>query len=306
MAFKKYPEVQVATEVAIAAASIIDSAPAALDTLNELAAALGDDANYAATVTTALGNKQDKVSGVSDTEIGYLNGVTSAIQTQLDDLANATPADGADGADGQDGAGYDYVLPTNADSYDFPLNFSIPPFIGDTYPIPAVGGAYKVGNSIRFYINPDENADAWVGGEIVSFDGTTANIEYYAWSDSAPYTGGAVGSLAIILPYMTLVGKPGASGVPTAVEVSSDIVLEFGNRYFVDTTAARTLTLPATPALGDEIQIFDATGNAGTNNITVLNNSLKINGVTDSALLDSNGVAAAFIYTGSTYGWRLG
>jgi hypothetical protein len=32
--------------------------PAALDTLDELAAALGDDANFAASVTTALGNKQ--------------------------------------------------------------------------------------------------------------------------------------------------------------------------------------------------------------------------------------------------------
>lgn len=32
--------------------------PGALDTLDELAAALGDDANYAATITTALSNKQ--------------------------------------------------------------------------------------------------------------------------------------------------------------------------------------------------------------------------------------------------------
>lgn len=32
-------------------------APTALDTLDELAAALGDDANFAATITTALGNR---------------------------------------------------------------------------------------------------------------------------------------------------------------------------------------------------------------------------------------------------------
>lgn len=64
--------------------NLVDSAPSALNTLNELAAALGDDASYAATITTSLSNKQDKVSGVSDTEIGYLDGVTSAIQTQID------------------------------------------------------------------------------------------------------------------------------------------------------------------------------------------------------------------------------
>jgi hypothetical protein len=65
-------------------ANIVDSAPATLDTLNEIAAALNDDANFATTVTNSLALKQDKVTGVSDTEIGYLDGVTSAIQTQLD------------------------------------------------------------------------------------------------------------------------------------------------------------------------------------------------------------------------------
>lgn len=38
-------------------ANLVDSAPTTLDTLNELAAALGDDANFAATVTGALGTK---------------------------------------------------------------------------------------------------------------------------------------------------------------------------------------------------------------------------------------------------------
>jgi len=38
-------------------AQIVDSAPATLNTLNELAAALGDDANFATTVTTALAAK---------------------------------------------------------------------------------------------------------------------------------------------------------------------------------------------------------------------------------------------------------
>jgi len=40
-----------------AISNLIDGAPAALDTLNELAAAINDDASYAATITTALGLK---------------------------------------------------------------------------------------------------------------------------------------------------------------------------------------------------------------------------------------------------------
>ena len=47
-------------------ATVVDSAPAALDTLNELAAALGDDANFATTTATSLGQKLVKSSNLSD------------------------------------------------------------------------------------------------------------------------------------------------------------------------------------------------------------------------------------------------
>lgn len=49
-----------------AVASLVDTAPAALNTLNELAAALGDDANFATTVSTSLGEKLAKASNLSD------------------------------------------------------------------------------------------------------------------------------------------------------------------------------------------------------------------------------------------------
>jgi len=41
----------------LVAAAVVDGAPGTLDTLNELAAALGDDANFATTVTNALADK---------------------------------------------------------------------------------------------------------------------------------------------------------------------------------------------------------------------------------------------------------
>lgn len=43
---------------ATAAASLVDSAPGTLDTLNELAAALGDDPNFATTVSSSIAGKQ--------------------------------------------------------------------------------------------------------------------------------------------------------------------------------------------------------------------------------------------------------
>ena len=45
------------TYVNTAVANLVDSAPTTLDTLNELASALGDDPNFATTVTTSIGTK---------------------------------------------------------------------------------------------------------------------------------------------------------------------------------------------------------------------------------------------------------
>jgi trimeric autotransporter adhesin len=53
------------TTVAAAIAALIDSAPGTIDTLNELAAALGDDPNFAATMTTALAGKQPVSSNLT-------------------------------------------------------------------------------------------------------------------------------------------------------------------------------------------------------------------------------------------------
>jgi hypothetical protein len=47
----------VKTEIATAVSSLINNSPAALDTLNEIATALGNDPNFSATMMTALGNR---------------------------------------------------------------------------------------------------------------------------------------------------------------------------------------------------------------------------------------------------------
>lgn len=59
---------QIATTafVKAAVAALVDSSPAALDTLNELAAALNDDPNFAATMTAELSKKMDKASNGAD------------------------------------------------------------------------------------------------------------------------------------------------------------------------------------------------------------------------------------------------
>lgn len=50
--------------------AVVDAAPAALDTLNELAAALGDDANFSATVTTQLAGLDTRIDALEAAPVG--------------------------------------------------------------------------------------------------------------------------------------------------------------------------------------------------------------------------------------------
>jgi len=68
--------------------NLIDGAPGALDTLNELAAAINDDSSYAATITTALGLKAPLAS---PTFTGTVAGISKAMVglTNVDDTSDA-------------------------------------------------------------------------------------------------------------------------------------------------------------------------------------------------------------------------
>jgi len=70
---------QIATTAFTKAAidAVIAAAPGALDTLNELAAALGNDASFASTVTTALAGKLSNSAGA----VGATNLATDAVTT---------------------------------------------------------------------------------------------------------------------------------------------------------------------------------------------------------------------------------
>jgi len=79
-------------------AAVIDSAPAALDTLNELAAALGDDANFAGTVTTALATKLPLAGGAMTGAIAMGTSKITGLgdPTSAQDAATKTYVDTAD------------------------------------------------------------------------------------------------------------------------------------------------------------------------------------------------------------------
>lgn len=70
-------DTDVDAKIATAVAGLVNSAPALLDTLGELADALGDDANYAATMVTALAGKA-ALAGAIFTGLVAFSGTTHA------------------------------------------------------------------------------------------------------------------------------------------------------------------------------------------------------------------------------------
>ena len=69
------------------------------------------------------------------------------------------------------------------------------------------------------------------------------------------------------------------------------------------TSAAFTVTLPASPSAGDMISIIDYAGTSATNNITLATNGNKINGSTNNALISTSREGITIVYADATQGW---
>ena len=78
-----------------------------------------------------------------------------------------------------------------------------------------------------------------------------------------------------------------------------------GDKLFIETTSAKTVTLPSLALIGDEIRIIDATGNAATNNITVARNGHKIQAADSDFIIDINRAAIGLVYYNVAQGWLL-
>jgi len=77
-----------------------------------------------------------------------------------------------------------------------------------------------------------------------------------------------------------------------------------GNAYPCNTTSAGfTVTLPATPTTGDQVQVVDYAGTFDTNALTIAGNGEDIEGETDNVLLTGEREGVILTYIDSTQGW---
>jgi len=79
-----------------------------------------------------------------------------------------------------------------------------------------------------------------------------------------------------------------------------------GRTYFVDTSGGVvTATLPAAPTQGDEARFIDVTGDFAVNNLTVDPGSEKIQGVAANMTNSTARAAFALVYYNAAQGWLL-
>jgi len=79
-----------------------------------------------------------------------------------------------------------------------------------------------------------------------------------------------------------------------------------GEGYFINTTSgAFTMTLPASPTIGDEVAFIDYAGTFDTNNLTIGRNSQPIQGSAADLTVSVERAANTLVYTDGTQGWLL-
>jgi hypothetical protein len=195
--------------VGTAVSNLVDAAPTTLNTLNELAAALGDDANYASTISTALGLKAPladptftgTVSGITKSMVGLGNvdnttdankPVSTATQTALDlKLSLSDPSvdyyitNSGSGAYLVNGVSNGLITFEKGKKYRIHVNATGHPFW-----IQTVSGAYSSGN---VYSTGITNGGAQAGYILVELPQNAPDNLYYA----CQYHSSMAGSISI-------------------------------------------------------------------------------------------------------------
>ena len=86
--------------------------------------------------------------------------------------------------------------------------------------------------------------------------------------------------------------------------VSAAETVQAGAKLFVETNGgAVTITLPASPAIGDEVHFVDSRYTFDSNALTVGRNSSKIANASSDLVVNTEGAAFGLVYSGSNVGW---
>jgi len=100
-------------------------------------------------------------------------------------------------------------------------------------------------------------------------------------------------------------GRSGSVDWQTSIKTSGFTAVS-GEGYFCNTTsAAFTVTLPASPSAGDIVSIKDYANTFDTNALTIGRNSSNIGGAAEDSIISTEGIALTLVYADVTKGWLV-
>lgn len=173
-----YTKTEVDTQISTAVSNLVNSAPSTLDTLEELADALGDDPNFATTIATQLGNKADKSDTYTKTEVDTaLSNVQSTLTFDNVPTANSDNPVKSSG------------IKTALDGKQDTLTFDSTPTANSTNPVTS-GGVYTALQNVNIDIDDEITED--------SDNPVTSAAIYEALQNFTPSGGGGLATFPSI------------------------------------------------------------------------------------------------------------
>ena len=280
-------------------ANLINSAPGALDTLDELAAALGDDANFSATVTNNLALKAPLANPALT---GTPTAPTATSGTNTTQIATTAFVQAAISGLGGGGGGASVTVSDAAPSS------------------PSAGDLWFDSTDLVLYVYYNDGDSAqWVqtnpSGSSSGSSGGGASVTVSSTAPTSPTAGDLWFDDDELFLYVYVndgsssqwvkTNPSGGGSSSTWAEKTTAYTAVAGDKLIVDTSTTVTVTLPATAALGNEIRIVDGTGNAATNNITIARNGHNIEGTAADLTVNVNRAAFGLVYYNATQGWVM-
>jgi len=265
------------TYVGTAISNLVDTAPETLNTLNELAAALGDDENFATTVSTSLGTKAPiesptftgTVGGITKSMVGLGNvddttdankPVSTATQTALDLKLNLTEpsvdyyiTNSGSGSYTVNGVANGLIYFEKGKKYRIHINASGHPFW-----IQTVSGAYSSGN---VYSTGITNNGAQVGNILVELPQSAPDDLYYA----CQYHSSMQGSISV----------QSQNTITINSKSSSYTILPVDSGKIIEMSAGGTVTITDSTAfpVGYSVDILQT----GSSQVTIAGNGFTPN-----------------------------
>jgi hypothetical protein len=130
---------------------------------------------------------------------------------------------------------------------------------------------------------------------------TTANANLVAAINSVTYAVGSSGNVLTSNGNVWASSALPASGLSYVARSANTAIINNQGILANTATGAFTVTLPASPAVGNQVVVADSYGDFGANAVTVARNGSTIENIAEDLILDINGVSVQLVYTGSTW-----